>query len=219
MVDALVARMEAAGRSPGRSTAILFLTPVPDYIRATTALEWHGLCNPDGTTRAPKEVTLVDALVARMEAAGRNPGRSAVIIFFNSLPGLHPGYHSAEWHGLCNPDGTTRAPKEVSLGGALVARMEAAGRSPGRGTAIIFYSRPGLHPGYHSAEWRGPCSPDEGRRPESGKKHRHHFFNSRPGFPPKGTSFGAHPGYHSAGMAGKSVNPFRKLSIGRGRAA
>jgi hypothetical protein len=47
-----------------------------------------------------------------MEAAGRNPERSTVIIFFNSRPGWNPGYE----------------PRAIP---AFVARMEAAGRNPG----------------------------------------------------------------------------------------
>ena len=34
------------------------------------------------------------AVVARMKAAGRNPGRSTVVIFLNAGPGLHPGYNT-----------------------------------------------------------------------------------------------------------------------------
>ena len=29
-----------------------------------------------------------------MKAAGRNPGRSTVVIFLNAGPGLHPGYNT-----------------------------------------------------------------------------------------------------------------------------
>jgi hypothetical protein len=83
---------------------------------------------------------------------------------------------------------------------ALVARMEAAGRNPGRSTAVAFFkARPGFspkgtsfgaHPGYHSTGYNGPRSPDEGRRPQSGEKHRVNFSP-----PPRIPAYGLHPGY------------------------
>ena len=85
-------------------------------------------------------------------------------------------------HQPRSPDGGSRpSPKRTSVGRnpgynsfghhRTVARMEAAGRNPGRALReMMTVLLPGLHPGYHCIQSTQCCccSPDAGPRPESG---------------------------------------------------
>jgi hypothetical protein len=82
---------------------------------------------------------LSDGVVARMKAAGRNPGRSTVVIFFNARPGFHPGYNST----AVLPGGSVSAGCDFAV--ACVHRC-APRRTVGHTSCPEAVPFPGCHP-------------------------------------------------------------------------